>query len=55
MADTGTADIDWGAYRARGNPLTLITCAVCYCAVVERFWDKHIDKHIEKGEQPDGV
>jgi hypothetical protein len=35
---------------ARGGGVTLITCGICYCAVVERFWDKHLQRHAERGE-----
>jgi hypothetical protein len=35
---------------ARGDGLVLITCGICYCAVVERFWDKHSQRHVERGE-----
>lgn len=30
--------------------LRLITCGICFCAIVERFWDKHLQVHVSKGE-----
>jgi hypothetical protein len=36
-----------------GQSLTLLTCGICYCAVVERYWDEHLAVHRRKGELDD--
>jgi hypothetical protein len=33
-----------------GGQIVLIICGICYCAVLERFWDKHVDMHRDRGE-----
>jgi hypothetical protein len=30
---------------AAGDKLTFITCSICYCSVIDRFWDKHFEYH----------